>query len=205
MLACRRSCRTTRRDHSRRRRSTKGRYRIERTVSASTGRCRRRAHCHRSRQRRCRHCRRYRRCPRCPRRSRRWIHPRRTHRLDRRSRRPHRPRPNLRRRCRLAQPCTGSRSGTPRTADSRRRGRRTRPGTRRNRQRCRRGRRLAIPRRHRYRLPVRRFRIRRRLRRRPIHPTARQSCCIRSRRPRQQESRAPGCSATETGTEIAPS
>ena len=127
------------------------------------------------------------------------------HRLDRRSRRPHRPRPNRRRRCRLAQPCTGSRSGTPRTADSRRRGRRTRPGTRRNRQRCRRGRRLAIPRRHRYRLPVRRFRIRRRLRRRPIHPTARQSCCIRSRRPRQQESRAPGCSATETGTEIAPS
>ena len=52
MLACRRSCRTTRRDHSRRRRSTKGRYRIERTVSASTGRCRRRAHCHRSRRRR---------------------------------------------------------------------------------------------------------------------------------------------------------
>ena len=75
MLACRRSCRTTRRDHSRRRRSTKGRYRIERTVSASTGRCRRRAHCHRSRRRRCRHCRRYRRCPRCPRRSRRWDPP----------------------------------------------------------------------------------------------------------------------------------
>ena len=43
---------------------------------------------------------------------------------------------------------------SPRTGDSRRRGRRTRPGTRRNRQRCRRGRRLAIPRRHRYRLPA---------------------------------------------------